>query len=483
MNKAIHKTSMLGALGMQAASKYANVAAQLVITMVLARLLTPEQHGTMAIITVFLALFAVLSDMGVSTAVVQYKDLSRGDLNGLFFFSLLLGAFLTIAFCAIAFPVSAVYGDPELVRLCWAASPTVLFSTLNMVPNGLLLREKRYVAIGLRLVFASCVSGSAAIAAALAGWGIYALILNSIATSVIVFIWNWLSTRLSFNVHFLGPAKRIFRYSAYQAGFSIVNYFSRNLDKMLVGAQMGQVPLGYYDKAYRLMQYPLNNLTGLFSSVLQPFLSDYAGRKDEMYGIWVDICRALALVGCAVGALFIAFSGEIMTLMFGSQWSAAAPALAALSLSLGVQMVNSTSGPVFQSSGHTDYLFASGNLCTLVSVIMIVAGVSTGSLTFLGLLISLAYYIHFGLTYYFLVWRVFGIGPARFFGNFAPFLLAEAVAVVFSMGIGLFFGGSGLISVASRLGALIAGYCLAVGSMRQWGCLKVIRRMRKVGVE
>ena len=72
---------MLGALGLQLVSKYANVVVQLVITMVLARLLTPEQYGTVAIVTVFTSFFAILADLGVSTAIVQYKDLSKSDCN------------------------------------------------------------------------------------------------------------------------------------------------------------------------------------------------------------------------------------------------------------------------------------------------------------------------------------------------------------------------------------------------------------------
>ena len=472
---------MLGALGIQAVSKYANVVVQLVITMVLARLLTPEQHGTMAIITVFLALFAILSDMGVSVAVVQYKDLTKDELGGLFTFSLLLGLGLTVLFCLGAFPLASIYSDAALVPLCWAASPTVLFSTLNMVPNGMLLRDKRYVAIGVRLVAVSVASGSAAVIAALADWGIYALVLNSVATAALVFLWNWASVRLRFRRSFAQPLRRIVRFSAYQAGFSLVNYFARNLDKMLIGATMGQAPLGYYDKAYRLMQYPLNNLTGLFSSVLQPYLSDYAGRRERMYAIWLEICRMLALVGFAVGALFAAFPGELVTLMFGDQWLPAAPALAALSLSLGVQMVNSTSGAVFQSTGHTDYLFASGLACTAVSVVAILVGVAAGDLAVLGTLISLAYLIHFCLTAYYLVWRVFGVSPRKFLLGFAPFFAATAAAVALSALASSLVGATGAVALITRLAALVAGYCAIITVTGQWDCLRAFRNMRRVG--
>ena len=95
-------SSMLSALGMQLVSKYANVVVQLVINMVLARLLTPREFGTVAIVTVFSSFFAILADMGVSTAIVQYKNLTKSDYDALFLFSAILGAVLAGVFCLLS---------------------------------------------------------------------------------------------------------------------------------------------------------------------------------------------------------------------------------------------------------------------------------------------------------------------------------------------------------------------------------------------
>lgn len=112
---------MLSALGMQLLSKYTNVIVQLVVTMVLARLLTPEQYGTVAIVTVFTSFFAILADVGVSTAIIQYKNLTKDDFDALFLFCLLLGLVLAGAFCILAVPVALIYNDAYLVPLCRVA--------------------------------------------------------------------------------------------------------------------------------------------------------------------------------------------------------------------------------------------------------------------------------------------------------------------------------------------------------------------------
>lgn len=479
-----NSSSMLGALGMQLVSKYANVVVQLVITMVLARLLTPEQYGTVAIVTVFTSFFAILSDLGVSTAIVQYKDLSKADCNALFLFSALLGVALSLVFCLLSLPISFVYSDPGLIPLCCVASLSVLFNTLNMVPNGILMREKRFKSISVRLVVVSVVAGAAAIVLALLGFGCYALVWNAILTAALVFIWNWAGTRLDFsNRNFKEPLKVIWRFSAFQGGFSIVNYFARNLDNLLLGATVGASALGYYDKAYKLMQYPLTYLTGIFSNVLQPYLSEYQNDYGRLYSSWLSICRILALVGSLVTAVFFCFSSEIIYVMYGDQWLAAAPALTGLAVSIGFQMVNSTSGAIFQSAGRTDGLFKSGLICTAVSIVAICAGVATGSLAVLGAAISLAYMVHFCITSYLLVWKIMGVSPFVFLGNFLPAVAAAVAGIALSTGAAALCSGAGLIpELCVRTFGCVVGYAAVIIVTKEYRCVSAFKDMKTIGV-
>ncbi len=476
-------SSMLSALGMQLVSKYSNVAVQLVVTMVLARLLTPEEFGTVAIVTVFTSFFSILADVGVSTAIVQYKDLTRDDYDALFLFCLLLGLSLAGAFCLLSLPISMVYGDAQLVPLCCLASLSTLFAAANMVPNGILLRERRFLAISVRLVVASVFSGSLAIGLAAAGFGCYALVWQSVASAGIVLAWNWTATRVRLtNRHFIAPLRRIFRFSIYQAGFSTINYFARNLDSLLVGGVMGSVQLGYYDKAYRIMGYPINYLTGIFSSVLQPYLSDYQDDKPRLYQSWLGICRVLALVGMLITAVFVCFPAEIVLVMFGDQWSAAIPAVAMLGVSVGMQMVNSTSGAIFQSAGRTDELLKSGLICTGVSLVAILVGVATGSIALLGLCVSLAYAVHLCVTSRLLVRKVLGQGALSFLRSLLPSTLACIAAIGTAYIAGMLAAGLGdAASIVIRVAACLGTYTIVELATGEWRCISVFRDMKRMG--
>lgn len=131
MIAAMESTSIKKAALLQLSSKYIGVIVQLLLTVVLARLLTPEEFGLVATVTVFTNFFAILSDLGVSVGIVQYRDLTDEDISGLLMFSVLLGLALCAVFCLLSFPISALYNDSALVGLCLFSSISIIFATAN----------------------------------------------------------------------------------------------------------------------------------------------------------------------------------------------------------------------------------------------------------------------------------------------------------------------------------------------------------------
>lgn len=474
---------MLGAIGAQFISKYANVALQLLLTALLARLLTPQEFGTVAIVNVFSSFFTILADLGVGPAIVQFKDMTEEDHNTLFSFSLVLGLLLAGIFCLMSVPISAIYGDATLVPLCCLMSVSLFINALNMVPNGLMLRGRQFKSIGVRIVTATLVSGLVAILSASQGLGVYSLVLQAISLSATVFFWNAVTVRVRFgSFKFANVIRRIAGYSGYQALFQIVNYFSRNLDNLLVGAMMGASDLGYYDKAYKLMQYPNTYLSGLIASVIQPYLSDYQEKLEFIYDFWIRMSKFLCFLGIWATAICFFGAEGIVMILYGEQWLPSVPVLQMLALSIGLQMVNSTSGGVFQSVGHTDLLFQSGLVCSIISALLILLGVGVfHNLVSLGACISIAYLMHYGCTIYFLGWRVFGKRFWEITLEFKGLLGAGVVAVAVAMVLNPFISGvPRLIAFVIRCAVITVVYlvcCKVLGEGETAHFLSYVRKM------
>lgn len=457
------RLGMRSAAVLQLVSKYANVAVQLIVTAVLARLLSPDDFGLLSIVTVFTSFFQLFSDMGIGTAVVQYRDLSQRDCGGLFFFSALLAVLLALLFCAASVPISWFYGDPRLAPLCVAASPAIVFSTLNMVPNGLMLRDRLFGAIALRLVVATVLSGVVAVLLALSGAGCYALVAQTVVSALAILVWNLVRRPIrGVSHHFMRPLRRVFSYSVYQFGFSFINYFSRNLDNLVIGRVLGTEPLGYYDKAYKLTTYPMNNISSVVASVIQPYMAESQDDKGRMLVCWRKVTKLLSLVGAFIAAVCVAAAPEVVEVFYGPQWTEAAPLFQVLSVSVYFQMFGNPSGAFFQSLGRTDLMFRCGLVDTALTVAGLALGCAMGSLRAVATCVSAAFCLQVVPIVFYLLVKGMGASPRELL-MFLPELMISCAAAAACLVLSPLMPSAALPALACKILVVSAVVLLGYG--------------------
>lgn len=158
-------------------------------------------------------------------------------------------------------------------------------------------------------------------------------------------------------------------FSVYQLLFQIVNYFSRNLDKLIIGRSISMTALGYYDKSYHLVQMPHNNITSILVSVLQPNFAQYQNDKAAMSEKYLKVISLVAAISFPLGVTMCLCGEEIILLLFGTKWEASIPCFQILALSIPFTMVNSTTGAIYQASNATKYLFYAGSVNSGVMVV------------------------------------------------------------------------------------------------------------------
>lgn len=358
-----------------ALAKYSGVIISLVIAGVLARLLSPDDFGIVAIATVIIAFFNLFTDMGVSPAIIQHKSLTGDDLADIFSFTVWTGIGISVLFFGASWLIADYYESDILRTLCQLLSVNLFFASATIVPGALFYRNKEFKFIALRSFIIQISAGAAAVTAALCGAGLYALIINPIVSSILIFIISYhrYPQRLRFTLG-LGVLRKIFSYSAYQFLFNVINYFSRNLDKLLIGKYMGMSPLGYYEKSYRLMMLPLQNITQVITPVMHPIFSDFQNDKAKLATSYERILRFLSFIGLPLSVLLFFTAQEVTLIIFGDQWLPSVPVFRILALSVGVQIILSSSGSIFQAAGDTRSLF----ICGVFSSVLNVAGMLLG---------------------------------------------------------------------------------------------------------
>lgn len=415
-----------------AVGKYSNVVVQLALNVILSQILSPSEFGIFATVNVFLLFFQLLADIGIGPAIIQNKDLKRSEIQSIFGFSLYLSLGLGVLFFFLGYPISWIYDNPVFIPLSRILAITVFFYGSLVVPQALLLREKNFRYVNFTTAGAAVIQGIVAVSLALSGFSYYALILGNTAKAMTLFLIFYFKTGTQFKWKVnLEPLKKIYTFSRNQFLFNFINYFSRNLDNLLIGGMISQSALGYYDKAYTISLYPNQVLTGLVTSVIHPIMSDYADQKERIKQVYLRMTNLLAMVGMPL-SVFVIFSARDIILIFGEEWTPSVPALQILAFSIWIQMILSSTGGIFQSGNRTDLLLLSGVLSTAFNIIGIISGILTGQIEYVALFLVIAFSINLVQANYLLLVKQFESSLIEFAKVLIkPILLALMQIIVF----------------------------------------------------
>jgi PST family polysaccharide transporter len=364
------KEEMVKGVMWSAVGKYSGVIVQLIITAVLARLITPEEFGVVAIATVLIAFLTIFSDLGLGAAIIQRQDFGKEEYDSIYSFSIYLGIFLSVVLFFSSPFIASFYDSLPLKIICQILSVTLFFGSINMVPNAIISKQKRFKFIAQRTLFFQVISGILAIVTAFCGWGCYALLIPPILSSIGCFIVNYRQYPLHFNMALdISPVKSVFSYSSFLLIFNVMNYFTRNLDKLLIGRFFSMQSLGYYDKSYHLMMLPLQQITHVITPVMHPVLTSLQSNYPQMALNYSKILKLLATLGFPLGVFLYFSASNLIAVFFGEQWLPAVPVFKILSLSVPVQMLIATTGGIFQASGRTDWMFYAGIIHSSITII------------------------------------------------------------------------------------------------------------------
>lgn len=384
-----------------AVEKYSGIVLSIVISMILARLLGPKEYGVVAIATVLISFLSLFCNMGLGPAIIQRKDLTHEDCNSLFTFSLLVGASLSILFFCSSWGIAWFYDDQQLVPICQLLSIQLLASAANMVPNALMNKNKRFKEKAKRTLFFQVVCGVFAIATALAGAGVYALIITPLVTSIGVFCWNWSFYKVYIDKTFnLEPIKRVFSFSSFQFLFDICNYFSCNLDKIIIGKFFSVSSLGIYEKSYNLMQMPISNVSFVLNPVLQPVMKDLQDDKKTLNEKFLKIVKLTSTISFPLGVILWGMAYECIHFFYGGNWDAAIPVFKILVLSVPCQMLLSVYGFLYLVCTNTKAMFYVGIRNTITTITgIVIAIVSIGTVDAVAMSWTITVMINFVLSF------------------------------------------------------------------------------------
>lgn len=418
----------LAGMAVVGASQIVKIAVQFLSVIVIARLLTPEDIGLFAMVLPFASFVGLFQDLGLTQAIITAQTLTRGQATVMFWINFGVSAILALILAALAPVVAEFYGRPELLGLTLGLALTLLLSGLAAVQLALLNRSMRYAALAT-IDMASIIAGfAAAVFFAFLRPSAAALLASSIFTVLVTLVMAWtLSSWRPGRAASFGDISQLLRFGAGVTGFNVSNFFARNLDNVLVGRVAGPQQLGYYDRAYKLLVLPLQQVNRPLGQVLIPALSRLTEEPDRYRYAYLRVVQQTLLL-ITPGVITVMITADtLIPLLMGGQWGPTSAIFSWLALSGLHQPLTTTIGWLFISQGRTTEFARWGLINATVCITAFLIGLPEGAL---GVARSYAIADTFILAP--AVWWIIGRkGPVRtrdLLGLAIPFAVAGAVS-------------------------------------------------------
>lgn len=365
-----------------------------IISIFLARILSPEEFGLVGMAMVFIAISQVFIDVGFASALIQRKENSNLAYSSVFYFNLFSGIILTAVFYFIAPFIGGFYDNIEISRIVRWLSLSFLFNSLNQVQSAILTKQLNFKVLTIRNVIASTIAGVLGVIAAYQGLGVYALVTQSLSGALIstILLWSISSWKPSLFFSFK-ELKGLMGFSAYVFFDRLVSTVFNKLDVLIIAKVFSPATLGFYSRAVSLKDQVSTYSTGSIQKVFFPVLSKLQDKPKEYSRIYFKVISVVSFISYFLTGILYVTGEHIIINLFGSKWEPSVEIFQILILSVCLYPLNAMMVNAFMSRGFSKVNFRIGLLRKFFRIIPLVFAYYFGLYEFIIAVVLTSYFL------------------------------------------------------------------------------------------
>jgi O-antigen/teichoic acid export membrane protein len=302
---------------------------------VLARLLAPADYGLMAIVSVVLSFAGQFSDMGVNAAFMQRMDVSLNERSSLFWFNVTLSCVLTLAAIALSPLFAWFYADPRLAPLMMLSASTFVIGALGQQVRMKAEKELNFRPVVLIELSAALLGFASALFSAFLGLGVYALVTGAVLGTLCSTILSWLFLACGWRPMWRlqwADVRPYLRFGGAMMTNGLINQINMTIDLLLSGRLLGATQLGFYSVPRNLVLQIQFMVNPIITRVGFPLIAQVQHDLPRVRSIYLQTMNMTASINGPIYIGLAFFSADIVQVLFGEKWEAAAPLLRILAI-------------------------------------------------------------------------------------------------------------------------------------------------------
>jgi PST family polysaccharide transporter len=365
-------------------------------TVLLARLLSPQDFGLVAMAGALMPILRTFREGGLSTATVQKEGITHAQVSNLFWINLALGGMITAIGSALAPAVAWFYKDDRLTVVTILLSLSFLLSGAAVQHLALLNRQMRFKAVAFIDIASSSFGFLVGVVLAWCGFGYWSLVGMQLSVTLAEVLLTWFASGwLPQLPQRKSGTRPLLHFGASMTIYILLRRLAGSMDVILLGRYAGVAAVGLYTRALVLLLRPLDQFIAPFDTVFIPMLSRLQGQPERYRQVFLQVYGAIALLSFGFAGLLIGLSKPLVLLLLGAKWAAVIPIFSWLTIAALYIPLSYSAMWLLTTQGRSKDLMVMGVTVTVLTVLSVGAGLPFGttglamSLSLVGLFIRL----------------------------------------------------------------------------------------------
>lgn len=345
-------------LGWTTASSILRNLVQLLQLAILTRYLDKADFGIIAIAHLFIVFTAMFLDMGISVGIIHKQNITNKEYSSLFWLNIFFGSILTLGLYLLAPIVTAGYHSQDLTNVVQLICFTIFLSALGTQQRTFCQKKTFFGRMAVIEIIGAIITLVVAVVTAMMGYGVYSLAYSSLAGSLFMNVAHLViglirDSRLHFHFSF-DETLPFLKIGIYKVGSSMLDFFTRELDVVIISATLGLEFLGVYNIAKRVPTAIYSFIQPIVTRVFAPLFAEKQDNINVLKESYMRLSKTLSWISFPMYLLLAAISPTVISIVFGPAYLDGAPVMMVFCLSYAFNGVNGVCGALQTATGRTD---------------------------------------------------------------------------------------------------------------------------------
>lgn len=396
-----------------------------VSTVLVARMLTPEDYGIVAMAMAFIGIVGMVSEFGVGSAVLNFRDLNRDKVSQINGISLALGVGGFVLSCIAAAPLSWFFKTPELVLVTIVLGSGFILLGLKAVPYGLLQKDMRFKFLALVEGFQMLIQAIGVVGFALLGLSYWTLVVGNLLGTLVGTIFLVVVRPCRFSIPRFSQLREVLAYSSDVVGTRVLWYAYSTSDTFIVGRLLGQAALGAYSFGLALANMAVEKVSGMSYQVTGSLFAAVQHDHAALRRYVLILTEGFAVISFPITIGLGLVAEELVLVVFGEKWLPMVPPLEILAFSASYRSISTIASQVLFATKDSRPSLKNAILCAAIFPPAFLVASYWGTVGIAMVWVLIHPPLNYRMSAY--VFRAIGLSHGEYWRSMMPAIVASAV--------------------------------------------------------